>query len=149
MQKITIHTDGSCLGNPGNGGCAAILSFGEYTKEISKGYFNTTNNRMELMAAIIAFEALKTKRHKIVLVSDSQYLLNALQPGKLQSWRMIGYKKIKNPDLLERLENAIEDLEIETTWTRGHSGNALNERCDKLAKNAALYPTESDGKLPF
>lgn len=147
MENIIIHTDGSCLGNPGPGGCAAILQFGNHSKEIAKGYAHTTNNRMELMAAILAFEALKTKQYEIVLVSDSQYLLNALTPGKLEEWRLSGYKKLKNPDLLARLETVTKGFTIKTTWTRGHSGNALNERCDKLAKSATTNPTETDNSL--
>lgn len=136
-KTVTIYTDGSCLGNPGPGGYAAILICDELRKEISGGEANTTNNRMELIAVIKAFEALKSKNYKIKLISDSKYVLNAFEGNKLTLWRNSGYHKVKNPDLLEQLFNAIQGFDISTRWTKGHANNQENNRCDFLAKKAA------------
>ncbi len=135
---ITIYTDGACSGNPGPGGFAAVLldSHGR-RREISGGFRNTTNNRMELLGVISALEALK-RPCDVTLFSDSEYVVNAVTKGWLKSWRAKGWKKsdkqpVKNIDMWERLIPLLEEHNIEFRWTKGHAGNPENERCDELA----------------
>ena len=141
MDKITIYTDGACHGNPGPGGWAAILIADERKKEISGGLKNTTNNRMELMAAIAGLEALKKPCH-VTLYSDSEYLVKSMRQGWAERWRANGWKrnkrdKARNIDLWERLLTLCEKHEVDFRWTKGHAGTPENERCDELANEAA------------
>lgn len=142
--RVTIYTDGSCLGNPGPGGYAAILLAGQHRKELSKGFSGTTNNRMELMAAIAGLEALKVKS-AVELVTDSQYVKKAFTDRWLAGWKKNGWKTaakqpVKNQDLWKRLDALISRHEVTWRWVRGHSGHPENERCDVLARAAASKP---------
>ena len=136
-QRVTIHTDGACSGNPGPGGWGAILSFGDREKELKGGEAHTTNNRMELMAAIAALEALK-KPCEVDLHTDSQYLRNGIMTWitnwKKNGWRTADKKPVKNMDLWQRLDQALARHNVRWHWVRGHAGDALNERADALAR---------------
>ncbi|MCD8378133.1 MAG: ribonuclease HI [Candidatus Gastranaerophilales bacterium] len=142
---VEIYTDGACSGNPGKGGYGVVLRYktseGKYiTKELSGGFSNTTNNRMEILAAIIAFEVLK-KPCSITICSDSKYLIDAVKKKWLSSWiargwKTAGKKPVKNIDLWKRLVAAMEPHDIDWVWVKGHNGHEFNERCDKLAVNA-------------
>lgn len=138
---ITIYTDGSSRGNPGPGGFGTVLLSGQKRKEISAGYTRTTNNRMELLAAIAGLEVLK-QPSVVTLYSDSKYLIDAINKRWLASWKKRGWIKsdkqpVKNIDLWKRLDAAAARHEITWRWVRGHAGNANNERCDALATAAA------------
>ncbi|MBL8722725.1 MAG: ribonuclease HI [Planctomycetes bacterium] len=140
-QPVVIYSDGACLGNPGPGGYGTVLLAGKHRKELSAGYRHTTNNRMELLGAIVGLEALK-RPCRVTLWSDSQYLIHALSKGWLAGWQRKGWrtadkKAVKNQDLWQRLLRAIGEHEIDWQWVRGHSGNVENERCDRLAMAAA------------
>jgi ribonuclease HI len=139
-KTVTVHTDGSCLGNPGPGGWAAILEFKGKTLEISGGELETTNNRMELMAAIGALEALK-EPCEVILVTDSKYVQHAFTKHWLDGWQKNGWKTaakqpVKNRELWERLLELSKTHKVVWSWTKGHVGHALNERADKLANLA-------------
>lgn len=139
--EVTIHTDGACLGNPGPGGYGVILDHQGRRKELSGGHSLTTNNRMELLAAIVGLEALK-RPCGATLYSDSRYLVDAVEKGWAARWRKNGWMRNKreaavNPDLWERLLKLLEQHDVEFRWVRGHSGNPDNERCDQLATEAA------------
>ncbi|NIR49269.1 ribonuclease HI [candidate division KSB1 bacterium] len=151
LRHLTIYTDGACHGNPGPGGYAAVLIHQGKRKEISGGFNNTTNNRMELMAAIKGLEALK-ERCQVTLYSDSEYLVNAMTLGWVESWQAKGWKrnkkeKAKNVDLWKQLLKLIEYHEVEFKWTRGHVGTLENERCDVLANQAANQPNLPDDPI--
>lgn len=128
---MRIWTDGSCLGNPGPGGWGALLTFGEHERELSGGADDTTNNRMELMAAIGALESLK-RPCQVELWSDSKYVIDGITSW-IHGWRKRGWKKVKNRDLWERLDEARGPHDIEWRWVKGHSGDENNERVDRLA----------------
>ena len=136
---VTIFTDGACSGNPGPGGWGAILAFGDHEKELKGGEANTTNNRMELMAAISALEALK-KPCRVDLHTDSQYLRDGvttyLARWKQNGWRTADKKPVKNIDLWQRLDRAAAGHEVSWIWVRGHAGHPENERADGLARAA-------------
>ena len=140
--EVEIFTDGACSGNPGPGGWGAILRAGSHEKEISGGERQTTNNRMELMAAIKALEALK-KPSKIVLHTDSRYLLDGvtkwLKRWKANGWKTADKKPVKNDDLWRALEAAAGPHEVHWRWVRGHNDHVENERADRLAR-AAIPP---------
>lgn len=141
LRHITIHTDGACIGNPGPGGYGVLLQHGDVRKELSGGYRKTTNNRMELMAAIKGFEAVKYPC-RVTLYSDSRYLVDSMSKGWVQRWRMNGWmrnqkEKALNVDLWRKLVSACKNHEVTFEWVRGHAGNAENERCDQLAVQAA------------
>lgn len=146
-MKVTIYTDGSARGNPdGPGGYGTILSYvdssgTEHRKELSGGYKKTTNNRMELMAAIAGLEALN-RPCEVLLYSDSQYLVKAFNEHWIDGWKKKGWKRgknepVKNVDLWKRLLAAIQPHQVTFCWVRGHNGHPENERCDKLATSAA------------
>lgn len=140
MKQVVIHTDGGARGNPGPGGFGAILSFGPHRKEVKGAYDHTTNNRMELMAAISALELL-TESCRVMLYSDSRYLVDAMTKGWLLGWKKKGWiksdkKPVLNRDLWERLDRAIKGHDITWKWVKGHAGNPLNERCDELVHEA-------------
>jgi len=137
MKEVSIYTDGACRGNPGPGGYGAILVYGTRERELSGGEAVTTNNRMELTAAIAALSALKEKC-KVTLYSDSKYLVDAISLGWLESWRARGYKRgrnepVLNSDLWERLYALLSEHEVTLVWVKGHNGHTYNERCDALA----------------
>lgn len=138
---ITIHTDGACSGNPGPGGYGAIITGRTKTLEILGGEPATTNNRMELMAAIVALEALRKPRH-VHLVSDSEYLVKGASQW-IHGWRTRGWKKVKNVDLWQRLEALMAVHVIEWEWVRGHAGHPMNERADRLAGEGLLRQAQA------
>lgn len=140
MKKVMLYTDGACSGNPGPGGYGAILRYGKFEKEMSQGYMKTTNNRMELMAAIAGMETLK-EPCEITLVSDSKYLCDAVLKGWLYSWEKNSWKKsdkkdVLNIDLWKRILFQIKRHKVEFVWVKGHDGHPENERCDRLAVEA-------------
>ncbi|MCC8076604.1 MAG: ribonuclease HI [Clostridiales bacterium] len=137
MKTVTLYTDGACSGNPGAGGWAAILLFGEHKKELSGGERATTNNRMELTAVIKGLEALK-EPCIVELYSDSKYIIDALEKGWAVGWRKRGWvkgdkKPALNPDLWERLLDLCEVHKVNLHWVKGHASNEYNNRCDQLA----------------
>ena len=138
-EVVEIFTDGACSGNPGPGGWGAILRYKGVEKELSGGESDTTNNRMELIAAIAALEALK-KPSRVRLFTDSQYVHNGIRTWihdwKKRGWKTADKKPVKNIDLWKRLEAALETHDIEWHWIRGHSGHPENERADALARKA-------------
>lgn len=142
MRKhIDLYTDGACSGNPGPGGFGAILVYEGKEKELSGGDPSTTNNRMELLAVITGLRALR-EPCDVTLYSDSKYVVDALRLGWAKSWRARGWvksdrKPALNPDLWEELLALTEVHHVETVWVRGHNGHAYNERCDRLAVEAA------------
>jgi len=136
MEKIVIYTDGACSGNPGAGGIGAVLVMGEFRKELSCGFRATTNNRMELTAAIMALAALK-RRCAVELCSDSQYLVESMERGWVQLWQAKGWKKKKNRDLWIRLLELCREHEVKFIWVKGHAESEFNNRCDALAVAAA------------
>jgi ribonuclease HI len=134
---VVIYTDGACSGNPGPGGWGAVLTFGDREKEICGGEPNTTNNRMEMMAAIQALEML-TKPCKVELHTDSQYLRNGvtqwIHAWKARGWKTADKKPVKNEDLWKRLDQARLRHEVDWRWVKGHAGDVMNERADGLAR---------------
>ena len=141
MKQVTIYTDGACRNNPGPGGWAAILTYGKAQKELSGGEPETTNNRMELTAAIMGLRAL-TEPCEVLLYSDSKYLVDAINLGWAEKWKMNNWKKgkneeAKNPDLWAELLELIKKHRVTFEWVKGHNGHEFNERCDTLATAAA------------
>lgn len=141
LKEVTIYTDGACLGNPGPGGYGAVLRYKHHRKELSAGYKLTTNNRMELLAAIVALRALK-ERCRVTLYSDSRYVVDGITKGWAKKWQSNGWKRNKtdeaiNPDLWEQLLLLCDQHEVTFEWVKGHAGNPDNERCDQLANQAA------------
>jgi ribonuclease HI len=141
QKKVAIYTDGACLGNPGPGAYGVVLLYDEHRKELSGGFRLTTNNRMEILAAVVALEALKTPCD-VTLHSDSQYVVNAIEQGWAMRWRANHWKRNKtemalNPDLWERLLNCAAQHKVKFRWVKGHAGDPENERCDQLAMAAA------------
>ena len=140
MKKVEIYTDGACRGNPGPGGWGAIIVYGCHELPLSGGEANTTNNRMELMAAIEGLSRLK-EPCLVTLYSDSKYLVDAITLGWVYKWRAAGWKRgkepAKNPDLWEKLLSLLERHSVTFVWVKGHDGHAYNERCDKLATEFA------------
>ena len=152
MKEVTVYTDGGCVGNPGPGGWGAVLIYGGHVREISGGAPATTNNRMELQAAI---EALATLREpcRVRLFTDSQYLREGISQWlagwKRRGWRTAGKQPVKNADLWRRLDGLVAGHEIEWKWLKGHAGHEHNERCDVLAgeQMAALRRAHSRDDL--
>ena len=141
MKEVSLYTDGACRGNPGHGGWGAILVYGEVEKELSGGELVTTNNRMELMAAIAGMEALK-EPCEITLTSDSKYLVDAINQGWLESWKKRGWKKadkspVLNVELWQKIDELLSVHKVEFVWVHGHTGHPYNERCDALATTFA------------
>ncbi len=139
MDRVVVHTDGACRGNPGPGGWGAILASNGHEKELYGAERDTTNNRMELMAAIRAIEALK-RPCDVTLTTDSEYLKKGvtqwLAQWKRRGWKTADKKPVKNIDLWQRLEQAIDSHQLHWKWIRGHSGHPENERADQLANRA-------------
>jgi len=142
VPEVKIYTDGGCINNPGPGGYGAVLFYKNHRKELSGGFRHTTNNRMEILAAIKGLEALK-EACRVTIFSDSQYLVNAIEQGWARRWQAQGWwrnrkEKAINPDLWERLLELCEKHEVKFQWIRGHAGDPGNERADELAREAAL-----------
>ena len=147
-DTVEVWTDGACSGNPGPGGWGAILTFNGVEKELSGGEAQTTNNRMELMAAIAALEALK-RPVTVALHTDSQYLRQGIT-GWIHGWKKNGWKTadrkpVKNAELWQRLEGGLGRHKIEWKWVKGHAGDEMNERADALAR-AGMAPFKSGGR---
>ena len=140
MKQVDIYTDGACRGNPGRGGWGAVLVYGGREKEMSGGERETTNNRMELMAAIAGLEALK-ESCSVTLYSDSKYLVDAYLQDWVTQWHDKGWRRgkdeLKNPDLWEKLYALTEMHKVSFVWVKGHNGHPYNERCDLLATRCA------------
>ena len=136
MKKVCIYTDGACSGNPGPGGWAAILRYNGHEKERSGGEWETTNNRMELMAVISALTALK-ESCEVELWTDSQYIEKAINEGWLAGWKRRGWKRkggeLKNIELWQELDSLLARHKVNFNWLKGHDGHEFNERCDALA----------------
>jgi ribonuclease HI len=144
LKNVTIYTDGGCLGNPGPGGYGVVLLYGARRKELSCGYRLTTNNRMEIMAAIAGLRALKG-RCAATIYTDSQYLANAVMKGWARRWQTNGWKRNKsdkalNPDLWQELLELCDKHFVTFTWIKAHAGTPENERCDALSREAAGRP---------
>ncbi|MCW9698569.1 MULTISPECIES: ribonuclease HI [unclassified Avibacterium] len=147
LKHIDVFTDGSCLGNPGRGGIGILLRYKQHEKQISQGYFKTTNNRMELRAVIAALASLK-EPCQVTLHSDSQYMKNGMTKWifnwKKNNWKSSTGKPVKNQDLWLLLDNETQRHQIHWQWVKGHSGHRENEICDQLAKQGAENPTLED-----
>ena len=138
---VTIYTDGACIGNPGPGGYGVVLLHGNQKRELSGGRRLTTNNRMEILAAIEGLDALKDPS-SVTLYSDSLYLVNAMEKGWAQRWHKNGWMRTKteraiNPDLWEKMLDLCQEHSVKFRWVKGHAGHPLNERCDQLANGEA------------
>jgi len=136
-NTLIIYTDGSSRGNPGKGGYGAILQWGSATKEISQGYRHTTNNRMELMAVIAALQSLKRSGLNITIYTDSQYIVNSVEKKWLFGWVKKQFREVKNADLWQTFLQYYNIQKIKFVWVKGHADNPMNNRCDKLATEAA------------
>jgi ribonuclease HI len=132
-MKICIYTDGSSKGNPGPGGYGIVMKFNGKEKEFSQGFRLTTNNRMELMAVIVALEQLKTNQYPVEVYSDSKYVIDSITKGWVFGWQKKGFKGKKNPDLWQRFLQVYAKFSITYHWVKGHNGHPENERCDVLA----------------
>lgn len=136
-EKVYIYTDGACSGNPGPGGWGVVLKFGDHEKHLYGGEENTTNNRMELMAAIKGLEALN-KNSRVVLTTDSNYVKNGITTWihnwKKNNWRTASKKPVKNVDLWQLLDEQVNNHDVEWRWVKGHSGHPDNEMADELAR---------------
>ena len=138
MEHIKLYTDGSSRGNPGNGGYGAILLWGKHVKELSQGYKHTTNNRMELMGVIAGLEAIKKVEVPVIVYSDSQYIVNAVEKGWLKNWIKTDFKGgKKNADLWKRYHGLAKNFSIKFVCVKGHADNSYNNQCDLLATTAA------------
>lgn len=136
-MTIYLYTDGAAKGNPGRGGYGVVLKSGPHYKELSEGYRLTTNNRMELLAVIKGLEEIKNKGSQVIVVSDSKYVVEAVEKGWLWNWIKIGFKDKKNKDLWIRFVNIYRQHQVKFKWIKGHNGHLENERCDQLAVAAS------------
>lgn len=141
LKRVEIFTDGACSGNPGPGGYGVVMKYKQHYKEVSGGAANTTNNRMELLAAVTGLELLNERCH-VTLYSDSKYVVDAVEKGWAVKWRANGWMRNKkepalNPDLWTRLLDLLDKHEVEFVWVKGHAGHSENERCDRLAVQAS------------
>ncbi len=139
MAHVTIYTDGGASGNPGPGGYGALLMYREHEREMSAGFRLTTNNRMELLAVIVALEALKRPGLEVHIYSDSKYVVDAVEKGWVMGWERKNFKDKKNPDLWKRFLVVYRQHKVAFHWVKGHAGNPNNERVDALA--VAAYQT--------
>ncbi|MGL1932390.1 MAG: ribonuclease HI [Desulfotalea sp.] len=141
-EEIIIYTDGACSGNPGPGGYGAVVLDGDERYELSAGYVRTTNNRMEMLAVIVALESIVSIK-PIKVYSDSSYVINAITKGWAKGWQKRGWVKsdgepAKNPDLWQRMLDVCSNKKISYIWVKGHAGHELNEVCDRLAVKASV-----------
>ncbi len=136
---VHIYTDGACSGNPGRGGYGIVMEWvgKPYQKEFSEGFQRTTNNRMELMAVIIAMEQLKMERTEVIIFSDSKYVVDAVEKKWVFNWEKKGYAGKKNSDLWKRFLKVYRKHKVTFVWVKGHNNHEQNERCDELAVQAA------------
>jgi len=146
MKKIIIYTDGAAKGNPGNGGYGIVMKYGSYRKEFSEGFRKTTNNRMELLAVIIALENIKRKC-PVEVYSDSKYVVDSITKGWVFGWEKKAFKGKKNKDLWSRYLQVHKNFDIKFFWVKGHANNIENERCDELAVKAAEGLGPNGGSL--
>ncbi|MEL6117079.1 ribonuclease HI [Photobacterium sp. SP02] len=146
-KQVEIFTDGSCLGNPGPGGYGTILRYKGHVKELNDGFFMTTNNRMELLAAIVGLASLK-ESCEVDLTTDSQYVRQGITQWihnwKKRGWKTADKKPVKNADLWQQLEQETQRHQVRWHWVKGHAGHPENERCDELARQAAESPSKDD-----
>ncbi|MCG8411986.1 MAG: ribonuclease HI [Bacteroidales bacterium] len=140
MPNITIYTDGAARGNPGAGGYGVVLISGNHRKELSDGFRKTTNNRMELLAVIVALETLKIENSIVNIYSDSKYVVDAVEKKWVFGWEKVQFKKKKNPDLWIRFLKVYRKHQVSFHWVKGHANIPENERCDKLAVEASHKP---------
>lgn len=138
-MTINIYTDGACSGNPGKGGFGIVMEVSEknYSKNFAQGFRLTTNNRMELLAVIVALEQLKSTEDDVHIFTDSKYVSEAINKKWLQNWVKIGFKNKKNPDLWQRLIPLLKKHTVNFHWIKGHAGHPQNEICDKIAVKAS------------
>src|SRR5690606_8413171 len=136
-EQLVIYTDGASRGNPGPGGYGIILQWGTVRKEFSQGYRLTTNNRMELLEVIEALKKLTRNGLDIVIYTDSQYIVNAVEKGWLRNWLQTGFKGKKNADLWRQFHQLAQKHRVKFIWVKGHADNPFNNRCDQLATSAA------------
>jgi ribonuclease HI len=139
-QRIIIYTDGAARGNPGPGGYGVVLMSGPHRKEISEGFECTTNNRMELLAVIVALEALKKAQMDVTIYTDSKYVADAVEKGWVFGWEKKNFAKKKNPDLWKRFLQIYRKHRVKFVWVKGHASIKENERCDQLAVEASQLP---------
>lgn len=137
MAQITVYTDGAARGNPGPGGFGVVLMSGPHRKEIAEGFRNTTNNRMELLAVIVALETAKGSGHEITVYSDSKYVVDSVSKGWVFGWVKKGFKGKKNVDLWKRFLKIYPNHTVKFVWVKGHANIPENERCDELAVAAS------------
>ena len=141
LKHVVIYTDGACLGNPGPGGYGVVLLHGKDRKEFSRGFRLTTNNRMEMLACIVGLQTLN-QPSAVTLYSDSQYVINSMTKGWARRWKKYKWKRngenVPNADLWEKMLELCDKHKVRFNWVRGHAGNKENERCDQLARQAAL-----------
>jgi ribonuclease HI len=135
--QVNVYTDGSARGNPGPGGYGVLLISGKHRKELSQGYRKTTNNRMELLAVIIALESLKMGGLYVTIYTDSKYVCDAIEKNWLTKWQLTQFKGKKNADLWQRFLNIYPKHHVSMRWIKGHAGHTENEICDQLATEAA------------
>ena len=134
---IIIYTDGSAKGNPGNGGYGIVMMSGAHRKELRQGFRLTTNNRMELLAVIVALENIKKEKSSVTIYSDSKYVIDSVEKKWVFGWEKINFNKKKNPDLWIRFLKIYRKQKVSFIWVKGHANNKENERCDVLAAQAA------------
>lgn len=144
VEPITVYTDGSSRGNPGPGGYGVVMIAGPHRKEISEGYRLTTNNRMELLAVIVALETLKNGNSQVIIYTDSRYVVDAVEKGWVFGWEKKQFSGKKNPDLWIRFLKIYRKHQVKFTWVKGHASNKENNRCDQLAVGAAMQPKLDD-----
>ncbi|NOH47295.1 ribonuclease HI [Vibrio rotiferianus] len=146
-KHVEIFTDGSCLGNPGPGGYGIVLRYKQTEKTLAKGYALTTNNRMEMLAAVVALQTLK-EPCQVTLTTDSQYVRQGITQWihnwKKRGWKTADKKPVKNADLWQALDKETARHQVDWHWVKGHAGHRENEICDELARTAAENPTEED-----
>jgi ribonuclease HI len=145
MSEIIVYTDGAALGNPGPGGYGVVMMYGQHRKELSEGFRYTTNNRMELLAVIMALRHIKNKELSVLVNTDSKYVCDAISKRWLQGWVKKNWKNVKNTDLWKEYIQVSQGFNVKFNWVKGHAGIVENERCDFLATEAAKNnPTEID-----
>jgi ribonuclease HI len=144
--EVTVYTDGAASGNPGPGGYGIILRSNGHQKELSGGFAHTTNNRMELLAVIVALEALKYGNCRVQVFTDSSYVVDAVEKGWLFQWERTAFKQKKNVDLWLRFLQIYRKHRVRFYWLKGHAGHPLNERCDRLAVAASQQPNLPEDK---
>ncbi|MGL4193256.1 MAG: ribonuclease HI [Vibrio sp.] len=146
-KQVEIFTDGSCLGNPGPGGYGVVMRYKQIEKTLAGGYRLTTNNRMEMLAAIMALQVLR-EPCRVILTTDSQYVRQGITQWihnwKLRGWKTADKKPVKNADLWQALDRETARHQVEWRWVKGHAGHRENEMCDELARQAAENPTADD-----